>query len=104
MFRTLLNDCSPLVISIVNEVFHENYTGKEQLVIWGFISVYTGKTIAEMAGKVLEQVAGKYQNFREGVKAVMGGRVLEYEAKNKGRRRGTGKSCDALRTCEGWHA
>lgn len=34
-----------------------------------------------MSDKVLENLAGKYQNVREGVKSVMGGKVLEYEAK-----------------------
>lgn len=55
------------------------------------ISVYTRKTILEMAEKVLENIAGKYNNVREGVKSIMGGRVLEYEAKTilqEGRREG----------------
>ncbi len=47
----------------------------------GRISVYTKKTILEMSGKVLENIARKYENVREGVKTVMGGKVLEYEAK-----------------------
>lgn len=34
-----------------------------------------------MAGKVVENIAKKFENVREGVKSVMGGRVLEYEAK-----------------------
>lgn len=47
----------------------------------GSISVYMKKTILEMSGKLLEHIAQKYDNVREGVKSVMGGRVLEYEAK-----------------------
>lgn len=47
----------------------------------GIISVYTKKTILEMSRKVLENIASKYQNVREGVISVMGGKVLEYEAK-----------------------
>ncbi len=31
--------------------------------------------------KVLEHIAAKYDSVKEGVKAVMGGKVLEYEAK-----------------------
>ena len=31
-FRTLLNDCSELVIPVVNEVFGEHYTGKEKII------------------------------------------------------------------------
>ena len=35
----------------------------------------------DMSRKVLESIAKKYQKVREGVTEVMGGRVLEYEAK-----------------------
>ena len=31
VFRTLMNDCTGLLIPIVNEVFGENYTGKEEV-------------------------------------------------------------------------
>lgn len=57
----------------------------------GVISVYMKKTILEMSGKVLENIARRYDNVREGVKSVMGGRVLEYEAKtilNEGMKQG----------------
>ncbi|MCD7956990.1 MAG: hypothetical protein LUG93_14830 [Lachnospiraceae bacterium] len=32
VYRTMLNDCSSLIIPVINEVFHENYTGKEKIV------------------------------------------------------------------------
>ena len=32
VFRTLLNDCSSLIIPVINEVFGEHYTGKEKIV------------------------------------------------------------------------
>ena len=32
VFRTLLNDCSSLIIPVINEVFGENYSGKEEIV------------------------------------------------------------------------
>ena len=32
VFRTLLNDCTELVIPVVNKIFGENYSGKEQVV------------------------------------------------------------------------
>lgn len=44
-----------------------------------------------MSDKVLKHIARKYENVREGVKDVMGGRVLDYEAKrikNEGIREG----------------
>ena len=34
-----------------------------------------------MSNKVLEHIAKKYESVRKGVKSVMGGKVLEYEAK-----------------------
>lgn len=53
----------------------------EELVHQGEISVYTKKVLVEMTGHVLQAIAAKYENIREGVKEIMGGRVLEYEAK-----------------------
>ena len=47
----------------------------------GEISVYTKRTLTEMTGRVAESIAAKYANVREGVKSVMGGKILEYEAK-----------------------
>lgn len=35
----------------------------------------------DMSNKVLVHIARKYENVMEGVKQVMGGRVLDYEAK-----------------------
>lgn len=45
------------------------------------ISEYTRCTIIDMSNKVLEHIAKNYDSVREGVKSVMGGKVLEYEAK-----------------------
>lgn len=53
----------------------------EELTLKGTIDEYTKCTIMDMAGKVLEHIADKYDILREGVKAVMGGKILEYEAK-----------------------
>ena len=47
----------------------------------GKLTEYARQTIGEMTGKVLEHLAGAYDKVREGVKSVMGGNVLEYEAK-----------------------
>ena len=44
-----------------------------------------------MSKKVVENIANKYENVKEGVEAIMGGRVLEYEGKrifNEGRNEG----------------
>ena len=45
------------------------------------IDEYTKCTISEMSKKVVESLARKYENVKEGVKKVMGGQILEYEAK-----------------------
>ncbi len=47
----------------------------------GQLSAYYRKIIIEMSGRVLEHLAAKYENVKEGVKSIMGGRVLDYEAK-----------------------
>ncbi len=47
----------------------------------GVISEYTKCTITDMSKKVLENIAMKHDSVREGVENVMGGKVLEYEAK-----------------------
>ena len=63
----------------------------EQLLNARVINEYTKCTIMDMANKVLVHIARKYENVREGVKQVMGGRVLDYEAKrikNEGREEG----------------
>lgn len=53
----------------------------EELLNHGMISEYTRCTIIDMSNKVLEHIAKNYDSVREGVKSVMGGKVLEYEAK-----------------------
>ncbi len=53
----------------------------EELTARGAISEYTKCTITDMSKKVLENIAMKHDSVREGVENVMGGKVLEYEAK-----------------------
>ena len=47
----------------------------------GLISEYVKCTIIDMSNKVLENIAQKYDLVREGVRDVMGGKALDYEAK-----------------------
>ena len=52
------------------------------------IDGYTKETIIDMSKKVLEHLAKKYSKVREGVGAVMGGKILDYPEKqslNQGR-------------------
>ncbi|MCD8214367.1 MAG: hypothetical protein LUC97_01780 [Clostridiales bacterium] len=32
VFKTLINDCKPLVLPVLNEIFGENYIGNEEIV------------------------------------------------------------------------
>lgn len=150
VFQTLLNDCTELIIPVVNEIFGENYTGKERITFSpnehflnqqdgntkekitdscfviqgavckkyhyeenlreyntnaekmeelkkkyqeirnrlelmcdaGMICEYTKCAIIDMSNKVVENLTARYANVREEVKAVMGGKVLDYEAKD----------------------
>ena len=52
------------------------------------IESYTKLTVIDMSKKVLEHLTKKYSNVREGVGTVMGGKILDYPAKqslNQGR-------------------
>mgnify|MGYP006909026839 FL=1 len=71
----------------------------EELLRKNEIAEYTKCTMIDMTNKVVEHIAEKYDCVREGVKSVMGGRVLEYEAKtirNEGMREGIKEGIRAL--------
>lgn len=53
----------------------------EKLCAAGKISEYEKCTLVDMSKKVIENIAARYANVRKGVTSVMGGKVLEYEAK-----------------------
>lgn len=45
------------------------------------ITEYTKCTLEDMLNKVVYHIAQKYPKVRKGVKDIMGGKVLDYEAK-----------------------
>jgi hypothetical protein len=47
----------------------------------GEINEYVKSTLIDMSKKVITNITARYENVREGVMDVMGGKVLEYEAK-----------------------
>ena len=53
----------------------------EKAVKDGYISAYYRRTILDMSKKVLENIAVKYKNVKEGVNNIMGGKILEHEGK-----------------------
>ena len=65
----------------LQEEYEQIKSKLEQLLNEGAISEYMRCTIIDMSNKVLEHIAKKYNSVKEGVKAVMGGKILEYEAK-----------------------
>ena len=63
------------------------------------IDEYTKSTIIDMSKKVLEHLAKKYSNVKEEVGAVMGGKILDYPAKdilNQGRAEGRAEAVRVL--------
>ena len=68
-------------LKMIQENYERIKNKLEELLNQGIISEYTRCTIIDMSNKVLEHIAAKYNSVREGVKAIMGGKVLEYEAK-----------------------
>ena len=48
----------------------------------GELTEYTKVTLIEMSKKVLRQIAQNYSNIEKGVSDVMGGKILDYEAKD----------------------
>lgn len=46
------------------------------------INEYVKKTICEMSERVIKKLATKYGSIRKEVTDIMGGKVLEYEAKD----------------------
>lgn len=54
----------------------------EKFVEIGVINGYIKKTICEMSERVIIKIAAKYESIRKEVTSIMGGKVLEYEAKD----------------------
>lgn len=54
----------------------------EQMCMDENLDRYTKMTICEMSQKIIDALANKYANVKKEVAAVMGGKVLEYKAKD----------------------
>lgn len=68
-------------LEILKQKYGQIKNRLESLQNQGIITEYSRCTIIDMSNKVLEHIAKKYESVRKGVKSVMGGKVLEYEAK-----------------------
>lgn len=61
---------------------YHNIIGRlETLCLNKEVSEYEKQTIIDMSKKVLEGIAAKYSNVREGVGYIMGGHVIDFPAK-----------------------
>ncbi len=47
----------------------------------GLVDEFTKRTLMDMANKVAGKLAAHYPNVRKGVRSIMGGKILNYEAK-----------------------
>lgn len=74
-------DADEFKLEMLKREFGDIVNRLDELQQKGRLSAYTRKAILEMAGKVVENIAKNFDNVKEGVKSVMGGKVLEYEAK-----------------------
>lgn len=54
----------------------------DKMVESGKINEYIKRTICEMSERVILKLAAKYESIRKEVTSIMGGKVLEYEAKD----------------------
>lgn len=68
-------------LAILKKEYEEIKNRLEDLVKNGELDQYRKCTLIDLSNKVLDHIALNYQKIREGVKSVMGGKVLEYEAK-----------------------
>ena len=64
------------------KAYHDIFARLGELVRRGELTEYERQSIRSMCKRVALALAGRYEKVRKGVEAVMGGKVLEYEAKD----------------------
>ena len=88
VFRTLLNDCSKLILPVINEVFGEEYTGNETITFFQnehFLNSQDGtveKRITDscftVIGKTIKRYHLECQSTAPGANILI--RIFEYDA------------------------
>lgn len=66
VFRTLLNDCSSLVIPMINEIFGESYSGKEEIIFTPnehFLNRQDGKEAERITDSSFQIVGEKTRKY-----------------------------------------
>ncbi|MBQ3686754.1 MAG: hypothetical protein II932_02870 [Treponema sp.] len=74
-FRTMVNDCSKLMLPLINEMFGEHYTGSEE------IDFLPNEHFISQQDEVIRTLASKYANVMQGVDTIMRGPIIETKAK-----------------------
>ena len=74
------NEDENLLQELVNE-FKEICIKMEELTQQGKMSELERRIIIELSKKVIDNIARKYEKIRKGVDGIMGGKVIETEAK-----------------------
>ena len=75
----------------LQKVYDEIITKLKEVANQHLIDEFTRSSILDMSKKVLEHIARKYANIKKGLGDIMGGKILDYPAKdilNKGRAEG----------------
>ena len=78
-------------LGLLQGEYAEIHRRLEELQESGAIDEFTRQAIIDMSKRVLQHIARRYQKVKEGVRDIMGGKILEYEAKtiwNDGRAKG----------------
>lgn len=84
---------------IIKHLDHLEYLGQ--------LSAYFKKTLIDMSEKVVDNLAANYGAVKEGVRTVMGGQILEYEAKTilrQGQMENLAQNVQALMETMNWTA
>ena len=87
VFRTLLNDCTSLIFAVINEAFHENYTGNERIEFQPnehFVNQQDGKEQKRITDSVLTIYSAVPRRYHIECESTADGRILirifEYDA------------------------
>ena len=78
---SVINNNVEMLEELKKEYFEINVR-LDKLVEAKVINEYVKKTICEMSERVIKKLAMRYESIRKGVTDIMGGKVLEYEAKD----------------------
>ena len=68
-------------LGLLQGEYAEIHRRLEELQESGIIDEFTRQAIIDMSKRVLQHIARRYQKVKEGVRDIMGGKILEYEAK-----------------------